>query len=56
MSESTSTAARERLESLVGEWATEAGPPGGPPWPGSGRVTFEWRSGPVRRPLDGCMG
>jgi hypothetical protein len=42
MSESTRTVARERLEALVGEWTMEAGPPGGPPWPGAARVTFEW--------------
>src|SRR5688572_5554494 len=42
MSESTNTAARARLEALIGEWTLEAGPPGGPPWPGEGRVTFEW--------------
>jgi hypothetical protein len=45
MSESTSTAARERLEALVGEWTLEAKPPGGPPWPGGGRATFEWLEG-----------
>jgi hypothetical protein len=45
MNESTDTAARERLEALVGEWAIEAGPPGGPPWPGAGRVTFDWLDG-----------
>jgi hypothetical protein len=45
MSESTNTAARERLEAVVGEWALEAGPPGGPPWPGAARVTFEWLDG-----------
>jgi hypothetical protein len=45
MGESTNTAARGRLEALVGEWAIEAGPPGGPPWPGGGRVTFEWLDG-----------
>jgi hypothetical protein len=45
MSESTNTVARERLEALVGEWVIEAGPPGGPPWPGVGRVTFEWLDG-----------
>jgi hypothetical protein len=45
MSESTHTAARERLEAFVGEWSIEAGPPGGPPWPGEGRVTFEWLDG-----------
>jgi hypothetical protein len=45
MSESTNTVARERLEALVGEWTMEAGPPGGPPWPGGGRVTFEWLEG-----------
>jgi hypothetical protein len=42
MSESTNTAARERLEALIGEWTMEAKPPGGPPWPGEGRVNFEW--------------
>jgi hypothetical protein len=45
MSESSNTAARERLEALVGEWTIQAGPPGGPPWPGGGRVTFEWLEG-----------
>ena len=33
---------RERLEALVGEWTMDARPPEGPPWPGEGRVTFEW--------------
>ena len=45
MNESTNTVARERLEALVGAWTLEAGPPGGPPWPGGGRVTFEWLDG-----------
>ena len=45
MSASTNTGARERLEALVGEWTIEAGPPGGPPWPGGGQVTFEWLDG-----------
>lgn len=37
--------ALERLDALVGEWTMEAGPPGGPPWPGAARVTFEWLEG-----------
>jgi hypothetical protein len=37
--------ALERLDALVGEWTLEAGPPGGPAWPGSGRVAFEWLEG-----------
>jgi hypothetical protein len=41
MSGSTAEA-RERLEVLLGEWTMEAGPPGGPPWPGEGRVSFAW--------------
>jgi hypothetical protein len=45
MSKSTDTAARERLEVLVGEWTLEAAPPGGPPWPGGGRATFEFLEG-----------
>jgi hypothetical protein len=32
----------EQLDTLVGEWTMEATPPGGPPWPGEARVTFEW--------------
>jgi hypothetical protein len=38
-------AALERLDALVGKWTMEATPPGGPPWPGEGRVTFEWLEG-----------
>ena len=45
MSGSIDTAARQRLEALVGEWTMEAKPPDGPPWPGSARVTFEWLEG-----------
>jgi hypothetical protein len=45
MNGSTSKVARERLEALVGEWTTEAGPPGDPLWPGGGRVTFGWLDG-----------
>ena len=45
MNELTNTVARERLEALVGAWTLEAGPPGGPAWPGGGRVTFEWLDG-----------
>ena len=45
MSESIDTAARERLEALVGTWTMAAGPPGGPPWPGAAEVTFAWLEG-----------
>jgi hypothetical protein len=45
MNESMNTAARKRLEALVGEWTMEARPPDGQPWPGGGRVTFEWFEG-----------
>ena len=45
MNESTNRAARDRLEALVGEWTMHASPPGGPPWPGEGRVTFDWLEG-----------
>jgi hypothetical protein len=45
MSEFTKPAARERLEMLVGEWTIEATPPGGPPFPGGGRVAFVWLEG-----------
>jgi hypothetical protein len=39
------SAALDRLEALVGRWSLEAGPPGGPPWPGEAWVTFEWLEG-----------
>jgi len=42
MTESKDTRARERLERFVGEWTMQATPPGGPPWPGEARVTFDW--------------
>ena len=45
MSESTETAARKRLEALIGTWTMEAGPAGGPRWPGTARVNFEWLEG-----------
>jgi len=45
MSGSPSAGARERLEAFVGEWTMAAGPPGGPPWPGGGRVVFAWLDG-----------
>jgi hypothetical protein len=42
MNVSTETAARLRLEPLIGQWRTTARPPDGPPWPGAGRVSFSW--------------
>jgi hypothetical protein len=33
------------LEPLVGTWTLEGRAPGGPPWPGDARVTFEWMEG-----------
>lgn len=42
MNVSTETAARLRLEPLIGQWRTTAQPPDGPPWPGEGRVSFSW--------------
>src|SRR5436190_12263523 len=38
----TAEQALKELESLVGEWALEAITPGGEPWPGEARATFEW--------------
>jgi hypothetical protein len=34
-----------QLDPFVGEWAMEAAPPGGPPWPGAGRMHFAWLDG-----------
>ncbi|HEV2759518.1 MAG TPA: hypothetical protein VGV86_08135 [Acidimicrobiales bacterium] len=46
MDQPTAEHALRRLEPLVGEWTLEARWPDGAPWPGGGRVSFEWhRSG-----------
>jgi hypothetical protein len=42
MDQPTAQEALRRLEPLVGEWSLEATPPGGEPWPGEARATFEW--------------
>ena len=42
MDQPTAEEALKRLEPLVGEWALEAKPPNGPPWPGEARTTIEW--------------
>jgi hypothetical protein len=41
----TAENALKELEPLVGEWTMQATPPGGPPWPGEARTTFEWIEG-----------
>jgi hypothetical protein len=41
----TRSADLDRLDALVGDWTLEAGPPGGPPWPGRARASFEWLEG-----------
>ena len=41
----TAEDALRELEVLVGEWSQKATPPGGEPWPGEGRATFEWMEG-----------
>jgi hypothetical protein len=38
----TAQKALMKLDPLVGEWILEARPPGGEPWRGGGRSTFEW--------------
>ena len=42
MDQPAAEAALRALDPLVGEWSLEARPPGGEPWPGGGRATFEW--------------
>jgi hypothetical protein len=51
MDQPTAEEALQRLEVLVGEWAQEAVPPGGEPWPGEARATFEWLEGSDNRLL-----
>jgi len=45
MDQPTAENALKEMEILVGEWTMEAKPPDGGPWPGGGRVTFEWMEG-----------
>jgi hypothetical protein len=42
MDQPTAEQALRQLEPLVGEWTFEAKWPTGEPWPGGGKVTFEW--------------
>ena len=42
MDQPTAEEALKTLEPLIGEWTLEAIPPGGEPWPGEARATFEW--------------
>jgi hypothetical protein len=44
MDQPTAEEALRQLEPLVGEWTIEARWPDGEPWPGGGRVTFEWHA------------
>jgi hypothetical protein len=51
MDQPTAEQALKELEVLVGEWAVEATPPGGEPWPGAARITYEWLEGSDKRLL-----
>ena len=42
MDQPTADEALKLLEPLVGEWALEAVPPSGEPWPGEAQATIEW--------------
>ena len=42
MKQPTAEEALKKLEPLLGEWRMTATPPGGEPWPGEGRTSFEW--------------
>jgi hypothetical protein len=44
MDQPTAELALRELDPLVGAWVLEGSPPGGEPWPGGGRSTFEWHS------------
>jgi hypothetical protein len=41
----TAEQALKEMEVLVGEWSLTATPPGGEPWPGEAKATFEWLEG-----------
>jgi hypothetical protein len=42
MDQPTAVQVLRQLEPLAGEWTSEATRPDPEPWPGGGRVTFEW--------------
>ena len=42
MAQPTAEMALKQMEPLVGQWALEAIPPGGEPWPGEARATIAW--------------
>jgi len=42
MEQPTAEEALKKLEPLLGAWSMEAIPPGGEPWPGEARTSFEW--------------
>ena len=44
MDQPTAEQALRQLEPLVGEWTFQATWPDGEPWPGGGRVAFEWHA------------
>ena len=45
MDQPTTASMLEALDRFVGEWTMTAGPPGGPMWPGEGRIRFDWIEG-----------
>jgi hypothetical protein len=47
----TAEQALKEMEVLVGEWSLTATPPGGEPWPGEAKATFEWFEGSEGRLL-----
>ena len=42
MDQPTAEQALRKLEPLIGEWSMEAKSASGEPWPGGGRMVFEW--------------
>jgi hypothetical protein len=51
MDQPTAANALQGMEVLLGEWSMKATPPGGEPWPGEARATFEWLEGSDNRLL-----
>jgi hypothetical protein len=51
MDQPTAENALQELEVLIGEWSQQAIPPGGEPWPGEAKATFEWLEGSDNRLL-----
>jgi hypothetical protein len=56
MDQPTAEQALRKLEPLIGEWSMEAKSASGEPWPGGGRIVFEWHDSGAHLVQRGTVG